>query len=50
MAHWSEEFQKLKTIQFSIENLQQLEDYQSFAPNVYLFHFVCELCAGIYFI
>ena len=39
MAYWSENNQKLKTIKFSIESLQQLEDYQSFAPNVYLFHF-----------
>jgi DNA modification methylase len=38
MAHWSEDSQKLKTVRFSIESLGQLEDYQSFAPNVYLFH------------
>lgn len=37
MAHWSENSQKLKTIRFLIENLEQLDDYQSLAPNVYLF-------------
>lgn len=38
MAHWSEDSRKLKVVRFSIESLPQLADYQSFAPNVCLFH------------
>lgn len=38
MAHWSENSQKLKVVRFLIDNLRQLENHQSFAPNVSLFH------------